>query len=270
MYKTFYNKFSGLTNRAWLLLVLVALGGGLGLLAFYRQQGPRVKELTGVIEARHHAGAMAFSPDGKTLALPNWAHGRLELWRLNAKDIQVLVSSFNKDGSPATRVAFSKDGSLLAVAYRYKGVSLWDLSTRKEQAHIAIALPSELRDMTFVENSHALITIMSRITEQDRAADQQNCSAVFWEGLTGKMKNSVVFDPRLLFRALSPDGRYAILENQGVPTVFDLATGEKAFDIAINGGFRFSADGSAVVTYTGDQVSLWDVSSQKESRRLRI
>ncbi len=269
MMKLFSDRVRGSTGKTRLLLFLVVACGGLCLLFFSGHSGPRVTEVTGVIGARYHAGAISFSPDGKLLALPSVQDGRLDLWRINSNEVQTLVGSLSKDNATATHVAFSNDSSYVAVFYRFKGVAIWDLSTEREVTRVQISLPSQLSDLAFVQGRQTLVTIMSRSTEQDHSADRQNYSAVFWEVSTGTIAKSEVFDPMLLFRALSPDGRFAILEERGVPIVFDLATGKKAFDIAPNGGFCFSRDGSAVVSYTGDEVSLWETSTKRESKHFK-
>jgi len=210
---------------------------------------------------------MAFSPDGKTLALPKRAEGRVELWSFETGKVQVLVSSFNKGKTPADHIAFSNDGRFLAVYYREKSVTLWDLLGNKEHVHISVA-PSYVHDMAFADGHQTLVTVVARMTDQDIEADRWNYSAVRWDVSTGRKQEAHVFDPFLLFMALSPDGRYGVLQQNDVgQTVFDLATGKKAFAIVSDGGFRFSDDGSTLVSYDGDHLSVWDVPSGRALRR---
>jgi WD40 repeat protein len=269
MRRSFSNKLPGFSSKALLLLVLVASGGGLCYLALGQTQDIRGTEITGVIGARHHHGPMAFSPDGKTLALPKAAEGLVELWSLETGKGQALASSFNKDGAAARHVAFSKDGRLLAVDYEYAGVTLWDLPAKKERAHIPVSRPIFVRDMAFTEGDRTLVTVMEKFEglESQPGPERWDCFAVRWEVSTGKRREAHVFDPTLQFKALSPDGRYAVLQNEEGQTVFDLATGKKAFAIDSNGGFIFSDDGSTLVSYHGDEITLWDVPSGRESRR---
>jgi len=260
----------GLFRTASLLLALLASGVGLYFHALCRQRGPRVAELTGLIEARHHSGPMAFSPNGKILALPKRADGRVELWSFETGKVQVLASSFNKDKAPADRIAFSNDGRFLAVYYREGGVTLWDLLANKEDAHIPI-IPSYVHDMAFADGHRTLVTVVARSTDQDIKADRWNYSAVRWDVSTGRKQVAHVFDPLLQFMALSPDGRYGVLQQYDVgQTVFDLGTGKKVFAIVSDGGFRFSDDGSTLVSYNGDHLSLWDVPSGRELRRFEF
>src|SRR5262245_6220399 len=140
------NKQSGLSYRVSLLLVGVTLGGGLFSLTRNRPHGSRVTELTGLIRAKHHSGPMAFSPDGKTLALPKVVEGRVELWNLETGKGRVFASIFNKDKTPADRLVFSNDGTLLAVYYREGGITVWNVLAEKEQIHIPITLPYWVHD----------------------------------------------------------------------------------------------------------------------------
>jgi WD40 repeat protein len=264
------NQHPGFSSKVLLLLVLLASGGGPCHLALGQPQGTKVTELTEVIGARFHVGPMAFSPDGKSLALPKLDEGQVELWSLETGKKQVLFSSFNKDRAPARHVAFSKDGRFLAVDYQNTGVTLWDLPSKKEQAHIPVTRPSWVDDMSFADDDRTFVTIMSTVTDRDiegPGPSRWNHSAVRWEVSTGKKQVVHVFDPFLLFKALSPDGRHAVLQNEGGQTVFDLVTGKRAFATDSDGGFLFSEDSSTLVSYDGDQMCVWDVPSGKESRR---
>jgi WD40 repeat protein len=258
------NNHRGLFIKAALLIVLLASGVGLYYHAQYQLRRPRVTEFTGLIEAQHHNGPMAFSPDGKTLALPKRSEGRVELWSFETGKARLLVSSFNKSKTAADRIAFSNDGRFLAVYHRERAVTVLDLPANKEQAHITVE-PSYVHEMAFADGHQTLVTVTARLTEKDIEA---NYSAIRWDVSTGRKQEVHVFEPFLQFKALSPDGRYAALQQNDVgQTVFDLATGKKLFAIASEGGFRFSDDGSTLVSYDGHQVSLWDVPSGRELRR---
>jgi WD40 repeat protein len=118
---------SGLRLEASLLLMLAAAGGGCYHVSPAQPRGPGVVEVTQIIGTRHHTGPIAFSPDGRFLALPKREDGRVELWSLETGKARVLLSSFNKDRAPADEIAFSHDGGFLGVYHRDKGVTVWDI-----------------------------------------------------------------------------------------------------------------------------------------------
>src|SRR5207245_3181223 len=71
---------------------------------------------------------LAFSPDGKTLAIAGWA-GSLRLWELATGNY--LHSFEGPAGVVSRRVAFSPDGKTLASLSA--DVRLWDIGTGKER-----------------------------------------------------------------------------------------------------------------------------------------
>ena len=84
---------------------------------------------------------------------------------------------------------------------------------------------------------------------------------------TGKKQAVHVLDPFVHFGDLSRDSRYAFFSKKEDQAVYDTVTGKKVFAVRAPGVFRFSADGSALVAYSGKEVHLWEVPSGKELRR---
>jgi WD40 repeat protein len=82
------------------------------------------------------------------------------------------------------------------------------------------------------------------------------------------MKGSAYeFDSLLRFQTLSPDARFAVLQGEGAKAVFELASGKKLFTMDRRGGFRFSRDGSVLVSYNGYQVCIWAIPSGELMKR---
>ena len=241
--------------------------------------GPAVVEIKELIGARHHSGPLEFSPNGEDPALPKRNGGKVEVWDVATRKMRVLVSSFNKDAAAADGVAFSNDSRLLAVLYRDPGITVWDLAANKEQAHIPFALPSWANSMAFTDDNRTLVTIVPTVTDEDREAERMNCVAIRWDVSTGKKQGVHVFEPTLRIKALSRNGRYAVLQlgdiRQPEPfdfrqLVYDLATGKKIFAFDGYGGFVFTDDSSALATYNSDQACLWAVPSGRQLRHFAI
>jgi WD40 repeat protein len=271
-------------KRLAILLLIMLVSWGLGLyfsvssrhivfnpppLVVPRQPPDLTTErLTGLIAARRHVGFLAFSPDGRTLGLPKRDGGRVELWNLDTGKEQVLVSPFNEGAAAASRIAFSGDGRMLAVYYARRGVALWDLSTKRDPWFLPNGLHTFVHDMAFAQGDRNLVTLMGRDAGPNQKADQWDYSADFWEVSTGKKLGTDVFDPTLLFKALSRDGRYAVMQKlmEG-QMVFELATAKGAFTVDGSGEFAFSDDVSTLVSYDGKQARVWDIPSGKELKR---
>lgn len=269
-----------------LLLVLVAAGFGVcSLVANYRvgrevkqldrratRQAlrPRVEELVGLIPARHHTGPMAFSPDGKTLVLPNRADGRVYLVKFKGAESQVFACSMNAGGAAASRIALSGDGRLLAAYYNDAGACIWDLSEGREQSQILIRQPSWISHMAFSDGGRTLVTLLATTPEPDPKGILRKCSAVTWDALTGRKRETRAFDTARNFIGISRNGRYAILEDGKITVVFDLTMGKQAFAIDFNRGLCLSEDASMLVSYEGSQVRVWEVPSGRELKRFEF
>ena len=258
------------TYRHYLLALATALLGVV-CVGLYRTKvgppaGPAVLELQGFIEARHHGGAVAFSRDAKSLALPK-RDGSVQVWDLAARSVDVLVSSLNAQ-TAADLAVFSSDGQSLAVLYRGTGIAVWDLRAKREVVRVTISRPQFVHDMAFADGGRNLVTMVASVTDEDRKGGRMNYSAIHWDPSTGAEQLRQDFDPFLLFKALSSDGRYVVLEHEALAnTVFDVSTGKKVSDVLAFGGFCFSADGSVVVSYSGKRIALWDVRSGTQLRR---
>jgi WD40 repeat protein len=256
------------------IMLVLALGGGCRPAAEMK-----VTEITGLIGARHHSGIMAFSPDGKILALPEKGDDAslVELWSLETGKVRILRSAFNKDNKICTgAIAFSRDGQFLAVEHQETGITVWELSSGKEQAHIPMAPLSWVCGMAFADGHQTLVAILEipsgkddRIREENNELEiRRDQSAIRWDIATDKKVGTLVFDPFLFLRAISPDGRFAVL--QGLEqNVFDLITGRKVCAIDDAGYVLvFSADGSSLVAVSPGRLSVCEIPSGRRLKHL--
>ena len=176
----------------------------------------------------------------------------------------MLASPFRDGEARALRASYSSDGHFLAVHYRWRGVILWEIAANKERTLITVSSPEYVIDMMYADGDRTLVTIMGQFMGLDGKAGQWHHSAVRWDASTGKKLAAHVFDPTLFFKALSPNGRYALLQASTGQTAFDLVTGKRAFVIHGDGEFVFSNDSSALACYDGDEARVWDVPSGRQ------
>ena len=158
--------------------------------------------------------AIAFSPDGRTLAaggIHAFGSGRVHLWDVDsAKEGPMLWTK----GTNITRFAWSPDSKTLACGTRQGPVRLYDTATGKEQK-VLTGHGSDVRTLTFAADGKRLASAGSDQTIR------------VWDVASGEQLNQVP-EPVSLF-ALSPDGRtLAIQRGKGnVIEFMDIVTGNQ-------------------------------------------
>jgi WD40 repeat protein len=217
-----------------------------------------VRDLTAsgapLLETGGEVKALAFSPDGRTLAAV--ARGRpvvLTVWdRASRSQRHELTSA---DG---IEFDFSPDGTRLATTSRPGvGVALWDVATG--EALGTIGEFSFATDVAFGANG-ALVAVLSPAGPVPRAE--------VWDVATGSRVASVqggaASDASSV--ALSPDGGLLAvgLGIHGLVRLWDVRTGNAVHTLdggAEIGALEFSSDGGILAVAAGTSVSLWDVAT---------
>jgi WD40 repeat protein len=240
--------------------IFLALTASIGLAGQAAAQGPRVTELTSFTGTRHHSGRMAFSPDGKTIALPKPAKRRVEIWNIETGKVQYVESQFGKEDLWASDVAFSRDGRFLASGFQTGGFAICELARPKEQIRIPISESTTFVGMSFDETSRKLVTVTGAKLDSGLVRYSSARRAV----ATGKKEEFHDFYPGLRFETLSPDGHYVLLQNGNQQIAFDSGTGKQMLVIESFGNSRFSNDVSMLVSYDGERVARWAVPSGKK------
>ncbi len=121
----------------------------------------RVTELAAPVAAPHHTGPLAFSPDGKSLALPRFREGRVEVWSLVTAKARVLENTSHTPRIRAVDAVFAKGGQSLAVAYEQpEEIVVWDLATETEKARMPVPPGCWTGGMAFADGDRTLVTVM--------------------------------------------------------------------------------------------------------------
>jgi WD40 repeat protein len=95
---------------------------------------------------------MAFSPDGKTLAV---ALGRwVRIWDLVAG--QPVGVPFGQEGGRITDLAYARDGKTLAIARQYGELELWQAGTWRRMLSLNQVPGGSIRELAFSPDGHTL------------------------------------------------------------------------------------------------------------------
>jgi WD40 repeat protein len=182
--------------------------------------------------------ALAFSPDGKTVA---WGGGlTVRLWDVKSDTEQAILRGHTVS---LDAVAFSPDGKALASA---GGANSFELNYHARLEDV----PKEL----YTAKEVGELKVWDLATRKARA---------FYRGDTG----------RVMSVAFSPDGKtVAAGVRDGAIRLWDVASGEERLCLREQGpvgSVAFSPDGKTLVSTQGNVVHLWDLASRKVRARLR-
>jgi WD40 repeat protein len=221
-----------------------------------RAEPPR--EIAAFKEHTGHPYALAFSPDGKTLA---WActDKTIRLWDVTAARERARLQ--HQDVPEA--LAFSPDGKTLASTCRDGLLRLWAVAAGKERAAIdaGYAVLAVYQRVLFSPDGKSLVS-----STKGEGLGQLWDVETKRERLT--LKGPPDQDDVVLSTAFSPDGKVlAVLSSQAL-YLFDSATVKlrssfKPARPAISGDIAFSPDGKQLVRLA-DDLSLLDLATGKE------
>ncbi|HEV3082421.1 MAG TPA: sigma-70 family RNA polymerase sigma factor, partial [Gemmataceae bacterium] len=254
---------------------------------------PRTVKAPGAIET------LAFSPDGKTLALMDYVRVNVYLWDVASGR---CLRTLRLPKGWARDVAFSPDGKMLALACEQPGsVVFWDPSTGQELHRLNAPLehwkrvvfsPDSKRvaarsqdavrvwevngwkELGALDAAHreAITATIFSSRESLVATAGDDGSARLWEATTGRQRAVFRHDNWVRAVAVSPDGRQIATSSlDDTVRVWDTATGKQLFNLAghgKSGGHRvlqFSPDGKRLASW-GDTywyLRVWDTTTGK-------
>jgi len=205
------------------------------------------------------AASVAFSPDGKYVAVVNYDIGAVEV--MNVSDLSRVTRKIGTDWGGAHGVAFSPDGKYVAVAsYGADAVEVMNVSDLSRVARktgtdwdgaASVAFSPDGKYVAVASYDADAVEVMN-VSDLSRVSRQTGAD---WNGAYGV--------------AFSPDGKYLAVASYGadaveVMNVSDLSRVSRQTGTDWNGAMfvAFSPDGKyvAVVSYDADAVEVMNVS----------
>ncbi|HKB42046.1 MAG TPA: sigma-70 family RNA polymerase sigma factor, partial [Gemmataceae bacterium] len=231
------------------------------------ETGKQMRRLEG------HTGevsALAFTPDGKTLASGAWDH-TIRLWDVAKGTTRRRLLHPGADRSLVSRLAFSPDGKTLVSRSHNKMVCVWQVATGKVLHRIDVGYGI----------SRALALSPDGKTIAAAMGDWKKGEVRLWTTDTGqevhRLANLGIMATSVAF---SPDGKTlaagfdSALRNQpGNIVLWEVGSWRKVRTLRVEEGANsyvvFSPDGKTLVSGGSHAPRLWDAKTGKERAKCR-
>jgi WD40 repeat protein len=203
--------------------------------------------------------SIAFSPDGRLLASVGSLAARADLWDVATGS---LARSIPMDyGRISSSVAFSPDGSLLAIGYLEGVVEIWNLATGTLQQTLSHNAPGNISALAFSPDGKLL------------ASGSVNKTIKLWEVSTGTLRRTLSTSDWVDSLAFSPEGKLLASADK-VLELWDIETGTLLPPLPGQGTHycvTFTPNGKILVSGGDDStIRLWDMATGSLSELLPI
>ncbi|WP_405837380.1 helix-turn-helix domain-containing protein [Streptomyces sp. NBC_01518] len=191
--------------------------------------------------------AVAFSPDGRTLATAS-ADEAIRLWDTATGTLRVTLAGHT---GPVRSVAFSPDGRTLADGGEH-GLELWDVATGTARGRLT---------------AHGQVVAVAFSPDGRTIAAAAGKKVSLWDVASRKTRATLKGHAATVWSvAFSPDGRLlATGSDDGTTRLWDAATGKPRAVLHGNGAqvysLAFSPDGQTLAGVVGYTVRTWQVRS---------
>ena len=194
--------------------------------------------------------AVAFSPDGKTLA--SGSNDTVHLWE--ATTGKPLLTLQGHKG-PVTSVTFSPDGKVLASGSQDNTIHLWEAATGKP--------------LLTLERHNELVFSVTFSPDGKVLASGSNDTVHLWEASTGKPLLTLQGHNEFVFSvAFSPDGKVLASASHDAVRLREADTGKALLTLQKHkrpvNSVAFSPDGKILASGSNDNtVRLWEAETGK-------
>jgi WD40 repeat protein len=250
---------------------------------FYLEEEKLAKDRdTGRPNGWHFSSPVDVSPDGKTLAAVTeessdrmWSGSVVRIWDLEARKLRATLGHTNY-GIHA--LAFSRDGTKLAVGPAHGTIRVWDVATG--QTTVDDGHQEPVNHLTYMPDGKGIIS------------GSHDATCRIWDAATGIEQRRFDLIDVVSGIALSPDKRTLVVGggaghgNTPLPALFvwDLTTGAErgrfrlktdrgGGPLAYSGAVAvaFAPDGRTFVvgTHTDERIHFWDAAGLKELRNFQ-
>ena len=228
------------------------------------KSGRQTRILKPVDDSFDDVTSIAFSPDGKSLAACEESE-EISFWDLRSGKLQKSLAGHKVANS---KIAFSSNGMLFAAGGSNGSIRLWDLKSdrllRTMEAHF-----NEVEALLFFPDGKTLISAGDVVRRNGAEVDHWH-AALFWDIVTGEMKQQLKHERGIISVDCSADGKTIVTADFDDIRIWDRESGKVLKSIHRESDrammtIDLSSDGKTIASSGWDGIiNLWDVETGKE------